>query len=243
MEPAWILSAVVLAATVVQASTGFGFSIIATPFLVLLLDPKTGIQVNLCLSFVLSLTMLPIIWKDTERDILKSMIPAALVAAPVGGLLIASADDRLLYLLIGLVLVSAAVTTLKKIIIRPTLFRGISAGAASGALTTALGMPGPPVLVYLASVGCGAKATRATALSFFVIVYAIAICAQVFLDQMRIESVGLAVAYVPAMLVGAVAGHLLVERINGSWFNRAIALILVASGLFLIANAAAPELF
>ncbi len=41
---------IILVASVLQTSTGFGFSILATPFLLLLFKPIEAIQINLILS-------------------------------------------------------------------------------------------------------------------------------------------------------------------------------------------------
>lgn len=45
---------IILGASVLQTSTGFGFSILATPFLLLLFSVTDAIQFNLILSLVIS---------------------------------------------------------------------------------------------------------------------------------------------------------------------------------------------
>lgn len=242
MDPVWLIAVFVFAAAAVSASTGFGFSIVAAPFLVILMGPKSGIQVNLILSFVLSLVMLPLIWKDIQQAIIKVMVPAAIVGGPVGGLFLAGAADWMLHGVIGAVLLFVAVTTLKELVIQPSVAKGISAGAASGAMTTALGMPGPPVLAYLASLGAGARTTRATALSFFAIVYAIAITTQLAFGQFRGETILTALIYLPAMIVGVIVGNRVIRYLDEQTFNRMIAAILAVSAAGMLVKAAAPAI-
>ncbi len=49
---------IILVASLLQTSTGFGFSILATPFLLLLFEPAEAIQINLILSLVISLALI-----------------------------------------------------------------------------------------------------------------------------------------------------------------------------------------
>lgn len=51
---------IILAASILQTSTGFGFSIMATPFLLLLFLPQEAIQINILLSLLISISL---IWK------------------------------------------------------------------------------------------------------------------------------------------------------------------------------------
>src|SRR5699024_12531210 len=57
-------SFIILIAAILQTSTGFGFSIFATPFLLLLFTLNDAIQINLILSFFISLTFFTNIIQD-----------------------------------------------------------------------------------------------------------------------------------------------------------------------------------
>src|SRR5690625_342870 len=65
---------IILIASILQTSTGFGFSILATPFLLLLFEPAYAIQINLILSFIISLALITTIQKDIRFDIIKRLL-------------------------------------------------------------------------------------------------------------------------------------------------------------------------
>src|SRR5690625_6271974 len=49
---------IILLASILQTSTGFGFSIMATPFLLLMFEAREAIQINLILSLVISCALI-----------------------------------------------------------------------------------------------------------------------------------------------------------------------------------------
>ncbi|MGW6608798.1 TSUP family transporter, partial [Peribacillus butanolivorans] len=58
MGTALIFICIVLVASILQSSTGFGFSIMATPFLLMLFQPQEAIQINIILSLVISKSLI-----------------------------------------------------------------------------------------------------------------------------------------------------------------------------------------
>ncbi|PMY00577.1 hypothetical protein C1Y18_35570, partial [Pseudomonas sp. MPR-R5A] len=62
---------IIFIASILQTSTGFGFSILATPFLLLLFEPAESIQINLNLSLFISISLMGKISKDIDAGILK----------------------------------------------------------------------------------------------------------------------------------------------------------------------------
>src|SRR5699024_12881072 len=65
---------IILFATVLQTSTGFGFSTLATPLLLFLFGPAEAFQINLILSLVLSLSLIKSIRKYIDYGMLKRYI-------------------------------------------------------------------------------------------------------------------------------------------------------------------------
>jgi len=55
---AFIFVTIILLASILQTSTGFGFSIMATPFLLMIFEPREAIQINLILSLVISTALI-----------------------------------------------------------------------------------------------------------------------------------------------------------------------------------------
>lgn len=70
---------IILVASVLQTSTGFGFSILATPFLLLIFEPIEAIQINLILSFIISSALIMKIRKDVDFGILRRFVVGSAV--------------------------------------------------------------------------------------------------------------------------------------------------------------------
>ena len=70
----FIFTSIILFASILQTSTGFGFSIMATPFLLMIFNPMEAIQINLVLSLVISSALIAKIRKDVDTDLLKKLI-------------------------------------------------------------------------------------------------------------------------------------------------------------------------
>lgn len=75
---------IILFATVLQTSTGFGFSILATPLLLFLFEPSEAIQVNLILSLVLSLSLIKSIRENIDYGMLKRYVLGSSLGVFIG---------------------------------------------------------------------------------------------------------------------------------------------------------------
>src|SRR5665648_223860 len=81
----WIFATIIIFfASVLQAATGFGFAIMATPFLLLIFDSRECIQISIILSFVVSLLLIRKIIEDVDKDLLCSLIIGSVVGVPLG---------------------------------------------------------------------------------------------------------------------------------------------------------------
>lgn len=76
--------AIIFAAAILQTSTGFGFSILATPFLLIIFEPNEAIQINLLLSLLISGALIKKIVKDADFEILKRFLIGSVIGLPFG---------------------------------------------------------------------------------------------------------------------------------------------------------------
>src|SRR5699024_12882050 len=73
---------IILIAAVLQTSTGFGFSIISTPFMLLIMEPREAVQISLILSLVISFSLVGKVKKDVDKGILKRFTVGSIVGLP-----------------------------------------------------------------------------------------------------------------------------------------------------------------
>jgi uncharacterized membrane protein YfcA len=99
-------------------------------------------------------------------------------------------------------------------------------------MTSALSMPGPVLVLYMAGIGLSKTAFRALSLSLSVFLYSAALVLQAATVGVP-PRVWITVAtLVPLAWVGGLAGHALAGRIGETTFLRLVLLLLLATGLY-----------
>jgi uncharacterized protein len=159
------LGLVVLVGAAAQRVTGLGFSLVASPYLVLLLGPFDGVLVvNACGSAAAFLVLVQV-WRDVEPRRAALLIGPALPAVAAGAWMARSLPAPPLAVVVGLLLLSALVAVVASE--RARVLRGtpgaVVAGIGSGLLNVTVGAGGPAVAVYAVSCGWEPKRFAATA--------------------------------------------------------------------------------
>src|SRR5699024_59375 len=84
MDSVILFILLILVSSVLQTSTGFGFSILATPFLILMFDVREAIQINLLLSLVISLALCAKNAHDINWEYFRRLGAGSVIGLPVG---------------------------------------------------------------------------------------------------------------------------------------------------------------
>lgn len=233
-----VASLIVLLASAVQATTGFGFSIVAVPPLTFVLGVREGIVVSLTLSL---LTSLALSWRTmqlAERDIGRPIIASGVAGLVPGLAVFRFVDVRLLKVTIAVVVISAALVLAFGLTPRLRACRrnGLISGLASGFLSGSVGLGGPPVTLYLAGLSLDKEVYRATASRYFAALYLVLVPAQLILSP-SLDALLRALLLLPAVAVGGWLGHRVFPRLSPLWFNRVVVLVVLAAGLTSLVSA------
>ncbi len=230
-----------LLAAVVQSTLGFGFTLLAVSFFLLILQSATAIQLLIVLNLAVSLWVVRGLWRKVPRDLWLKLVGGATVGFPAGLALFNYASvDQLKVVVAAAILVFVPLLAFRhpsepeKGASRP-IYRSSSSvgvGILAGAMTTSLGMPGPALVLYLTSLGADKDALRAISLTFFAVAYAAALLLQAVAIGVEGEVWMMAVVLVPVAAVGAQLGHWLSQRVTESTFRRAVLLLLGATGVY-----------
>ena len=105
-------------------------------------------------------------------------------------------------------------------------------GVAAGAMTSALSMPGPVLVLYMTGIGLSKTAFRALSLSLSVFLYSAALVLQAATVGVPPRVWITVVTLLPLAWVGGLAGHALAGRIGETTFLRLVLLLLLATGLY-----------
>src|SRR5699024_4720187 len=162
---------IILLASILQTSTGFGFSIMATPFLLLLFDPREAIQLNLVLSLFISIALILNIRKDVNWAIFRRFVIGSFLGLPLGISIFLLLDMTLLKLVVSFLIISLIILLILYLHTLQTVHRVFFVSGLSGILIASMGMPGPPVLLYFSGTNTDKATLRATTLAFYLFIY------------------------------------------------------------------------
>ena len=237
------LAGVTLVAAVVQGAVGFGFTLLAVSFFLLIIQSGDAVQLLIVVNLTISVALIGKLWRKVNRALWIRLVMGAFFGFPLGLMAFQNADvDHLKVVAAATILIFVAASVFLRRDEEGNsagvpLFRTPSAvgvGALAGAMTTALGMPGPAVVLYLTAVGAGKDATRAILLTFFAVSYG----ASLILQTVTVGVSGgvwiTAGLLVPFAAVGALVGHVLTKYVSEAAFRRVVLTLIAATGAYVL---------
>lgn len=231
----WLtVSAVFMLAAGVQGLTGAGYALVAAPVLLLIapeLVPVPLLWVELVLIGVMIARESFAVDLRALRGLLLASFPGALIGAAV--LLVVPA--RSLSIVLGALVTAAAALALAGAHIPMTRWTMGGAGLVGGAMNSIAGMPGPPVALVYRPADSASLRTNLSVTFLVMSVFSLAVLHATGVGTW--ESVTTSVRYLPAVLVGFGVSRLLVHRVSHTAVSRAVLLLALASGLFLLLRA------
>lgn len=206
----------------------------ATPFLLLLFEAKEAIQINLLLSLVISLALIRKIHKDIDAGILKRFIIGSLPGLPVGIIVFLLVNTSHLKTGIGFVILALTLLLICNFRLRKSNQGDLIVGGISGALTTGIGMPGPPLLLYFSGTSTEKERLRATTLAFYLYIYAVSLLIQVLFAGTNKTVWASSALALPLVAIGLYIGQRLFNHINQKVFQLFTYGILLFTGIYLL---------
>jgi len=230
-------------AAMLLTTNGFGFAVLAIPFFLLFAPPAQAIQVAIILALAISLCVLPGLHRGVQRPLLLRLAIGSLVGLPLGLAGFALADPRVMRGVAGaLIAVFAAAQGYNHYHRRPPSLAmhpvgDLVAGAAAGAATGLVGMPGPPVVIYLILVGAPTQMSRATQIAFFALIFAVTLAANAAFHGVPRADWLVAATLMPPTAIGAWAGTRLGNRLDDDTATVLAIVVLAVAGLYTLAAA------
>jgi uncharacterized membrane protein YfcA len=162
---------IVLLATAVRSTFGFGESLLAVPLLAFIMPVRQAAPLAVLLSVTVATVILIQDWKKTHFRSAISLLLATCLGIPLGLLLLAAGDQIIVKIILALLLIAFAVVSLAGLN-RWQLHSDhngwlLGCGFCAGVLGGAFGMNGPPLVVYGALRRWPAPQFRATLQGYF----------------------------------------------------------------------------
>ncbi len=224
-------------AATLQGVAGFGFTLLAASFFLLVLESAEAIQLLIVINLAISGSLVARLRKHVPGALFARLVAGSLVGLPVGLLAFTHASVTALRLAVGTTVVLFTVALFHQRAREPHAYRSpggfrtpsaVAMGILSGALTTSLGMPGPPVIIYLTALRLDKQTVRAASLTFLAVCYSAALVLQVGAVEVARPVWVMAAVLLPSATVGALIGHLASRLVSEEVF-RAVALFLLAA--------------
>ncbi|MGH8635765.1 MAG: sulfite exporter TauE/SafE family protein [Burkholderiales bacterium] len=241
-----MLAAAAFAGSLVQATFGFGFAILAAPLFLVSMDSTGAIPVLAVLNLAVSAVVAAQIWRQAPGRLLGLLCAASVAGFPIGLALFRGADVSDLKLVTGLVIMMFALVLLARerghiALNRPGMeAKGPSwpiallVGALSGIMGAALAMPGPVAMLYISTIRLSRDQSRALSLAFFSFVYAAVCLLHAWDGALTSERGWLSAKLLLAVLAGAIAGQWLSRHVPEARYRQLVLVILFVAGLYAV---------
>ncbi|MEV6595756.1 sulfite exporter TauE/SafE family protein [Actinoplanes sp. NPDC051346] len=227
------IAAILAIASLAQAVTGFGFSLLSVPLLGIIVGPIEAVVGS---SIVVLLLNVLIVFRDhgsVQWKTARIVLVAGIAGLPLGLLLLRLLPSRVLSMFIAVVVMAGALAIWRGVRVSPGRASVAAAGVVSGVLTTATGINGPPLAAAFSAMDLRPRQFRATLAAIFAIVGVFGVAGFAATGQISDSSLWVALIGVPAIAVGGYVGNKVFSRIS----NEKVFRYLVLCGLALAAIA------
>lgn len=239
-----LLALVSIVAATVQGAVGFGFGLLAMPGFMWILGSTESVPLVIVLSMVLSGGLAAQLRDHVDWRVTLRFAGGAFLGFPAGLAFSASADTQTLMLSVSVVVLVSAVVLMARPpaqsgsdAIEPRTPATVSFGALAGAMTIALGMPGPPVVLYLSALGISKDRLRGTVLAFFALAYVTALGTRAATLGVPREVFYAAALVIPLALLGGWVGDRLSRLLDEELFRRLALALIGLTGLSALVSA------
>lgn len=235
-----IVLAGALAGGIVNGLTGFGTAITALGIWVYGISPTAASSLAIICAAVSQTQTLHLIWHSIQwKRVLWFVIPGA-IGVPIGTLILPHVDPRIFKLGLGLFLVVYPTYVLVRRRQTEKAWGGQAAdgivGFGGGVLGGLTGLSGVFPVVWTDVRGWSKEQRRAVVQFFNLVILSLALAAHAA-SGLLTRQVGLdALVALPATIGGAWVGAFFYRRLADSGYQRVIMLLLLASGLTLVAT-------
>ena len=233
MGESLLISLIILIASLIQSTAGFGFALLAVPLLSLFMPMTDVVPTIVILSTV---TNLFVSWEQRKSLKIREMLPlfiAGIAGIPLGVWGLKTFDQELLKALVGLIILvtSAALFFDWKISFSRKSLSLVTAGLFSGVLGGSLSMSGPPIILFLTNESYDKNSFRANLTLYGIITNLFALAAFAMGEILTTGAGRTAVIGSLPLLIGTAGGIVLSRKLGELSFKRGVLVLLALMGV------------
>lgn len=251
-------SIVIACASFAQSVSGVGFVMVATPFLLAIMNVKDTVVLGLSMSLISQVIIVYKTWRIVHPRMFFNFVLGSALGAPIGLWFFSATSFALLKLIVGIAMLSISSFSLYKIydnwhIIDSTTTYQVSLsapprwnknelfkldgagrlqlfiGSVAGFFGSSIGMPGIPLTVYFSAVNVDKEVARSTTLSFFIVLLSLTLAANYGAGTISATVYRTAPLLIPSVLIGMLVGNMVFPHIPQRWFQLILNSIILYS--------------
>ncbi len=231
---AFFVAAIIAFCGFINSMTGFGFIIVAAPFLIQLLPPKEAASVALILGIILASVIALRERRTIALRVLFQMFFAALFGIPIGTAMLVRVNPAVIKIIVGSIVVTVTIALARGLRLHSSreLPLSLAAGFLSGILSGVSGMSGACAVIFFMSQGWKPETVRPTISAFNTIVSIVTLAWLLGSHTIEQGDCVFAVMFLPAAVIGIGASGFLYKKIQTRYFRSlTFSLLIVAGGL------------
>lgn len=232
---------VIFVATLIRSIFGFGEALVAVPLLALWLPVKIAAPLAVLVSITVALIIVLQDWHHVEFRSAGWLIASTVAGIPIGIVLLARGNHRLVSAGLGIVILGFALHALLRRQVhelRADNFRWLlGCGFCAGVLGGAFGMNGPPLAIYGAKRRWSAQRFRATLQGYFLPASILGMAGYFFAGLWVPEVTRYFLLSLPGAALAIFLGGILNRKLRGDVFVRYVYMGLVIVGGTLVIQA------
>ncbi|MCE5265857.1 MAG: sulfite exporter TauE/SafE family protein [Deltaproteobacteria bacterium] len=225
-----------LVAAFIRGTTGFGFSLVFTPFMILIMEPKAVIPVNLLLASLSNVMVVASSHRAINVRRLLPMTVASLLGVPIGVFIITVISPTLLKVLIGVITVFFAILLIFRLTPHFADERRAScmAGLASGILNASTSLGGPPAVLFMHNQSWQKREIHPSLSAFFLVNTGASLIGLAMSGMVTPDILLTAASFAPGLVVGVYLGMLAFRHVNDSFFRILSIVVVVGTGILAV---------
>jgi uncharacterized membrane protein YfcA len=232
----FLIALVVTSAGFINSLTGFGFIIIAAPFLIQLLPPKEAASIALVLGIILTAVVTLRERKTIAIKVVLQMFVAAIFGIPVGTALLVGMNPAAIKVTVGSIVVGVTIALTRGVRL-PTSREfplSLAAGFLSGILSGISGMSGAIAAIFFMSEGWPPERVRPTIACFNLIVSLVTILWLFSTGIVGQTECIFSLTFLPAVALGIALSSLVYKKIQTRYFRPLTFFLIIVAGILAI---------
>ncbi|MEH7176136.1 sulfite exporter TauE/SafE family protein, partial [Priestia megaterium] len=185
-------------------------------------------------SICLSAFMIFKIRKEIDKSLLVRLIKGSVMGLIFGIFIYLFLDIQLLKMNVGALILFLTILLILKLTINRTQNKDFITGGISGLLTTSIGVPGPPLLLYFSGTRIDKTTLRSTTLAYYLFVYFVSLVMQISFGGTSKETWIFSLIAIPPLFAGIMLGQLFFKWISQKVFRIITYIILMFTGVYLL---------